>query len=338
MKKIVSFVFITIIFFACKHSVEKDIENSAKTDSLLKVINSPELSEKNKQILENPGEAKLYNDRAVIYLQFKQFSEAINDAKRAARLDSTNALYYLTIVDVLFTENKTRDAKDFLERVEKKFPENTEALLKLAELYFLVKQYQKAIDYINKTLKIDENNAKAYYLKGSIYRESGDTSKALSSLETATEQDDKFEDAFYDIGIIYSARKNPIAIEYYNSVLKLNPKNQNALFARAKLLQDLGKIDEAITEYNSILIINKNCEDCLYNIGAIYLELKKDNKKALEYFTRAITVNSNYTQAYFARGFTYSKLKDKENARSDYNMCLKLEPNYAAAVQGLNEL
>ena len=338
MKNIILLLIITL-FFACTPPPDKETKASnVKADSLSIKLNSHELKAVNEELLKTPNEPTLYNKRANIYITLKQPQEAINDAKRAIRLDSSNADYYITIVDALFTQNKTRDAKEVLERIEKKFPENTETLLKLSELYFLVRQYQKAIDYVNKALKIDENLAKGYYLKGSIYRESGDTAKALSSLETATEQDNKYEDAFYDMGVIFSARKNPIALEYYSTVIKLNPKNEEAKFARAKLLQDLGKIDAAISEYEYVLLQNKNREDCLYNIGALYLEYKKDNKKALEYITKAIAINSNYTQAYFARGFTYAKLKDKDNARADYNMCLKIEPNYPAAVQGLNEL
>lgn len=339
IKKSIIAPFVLFVCFSCQNAADKETQASnAKTDSLSIKLNSPELKTVNAELLKDPNNAELYNKRANIYISLKQQMEAVNDAKRAVRIDSSKAEYYITIVDALFSLNKTRDAKDILERIEKKFPDNTEALLKLSELYYLVRQYQKAIDYVNKALKIDENLAKGYYIKGSIYRESGDTAKALSSLETATEQDSKYEDAFYDIGVIYSARKNPLALEYFNAVLKLNPKNEEAKFARAKLLQDLGKIDEAISEYEYVLLQNKNREDCLYNIGALYLEYKKDNKKALEYFTKAIAINSNYTQAYFARGYTYTKLKDKDNARADYNMCLKIEPNYAPAIQGLNEL
>ena len=280
----------------------------------------------------------MYNKRARVYLGLKQLNEAVYDSKRAIRLDSTNAAFYLTLVDVYFIQNSTRLAKELLEITANKFPDNTEALLKLSELYFLVKKYQKGIEFVNKALRVDENLAKAYYIKGSIYRESGDTSKALSSLETAVEQDNKYEDAFYDLGVIYSARKNPIGLDYYNTVLKINPNNENAKYARAKLLQDLGKMDDAVREYEAILHMDKNCENCYYNLGAIYLNVKKDNKKALEAFTKAIEVNPNYVEAYFARGYTYALLKDKESAKADYAMCLKIQPNYEAAIQGLNEL
>ena len=338
MKNIILLLIITL-FFACKPHADKQTEASnVKADSLNIKLNSPELKAVNEELLKTPNEPTLYNKRANIYITLKQPQEAINDAKRAIRLDSSNADYYITIVDALFTQNKTRDAKEVLERIEKKFPENTETLLKLSELYFLVRQYQKAIDYVNKALKIDENLAKAYYLKGSIYRESGDTTRAISSIETAVEQDNKYEDAYYDLGVMYGARKNPLALDYYNNTLRINPSNQNALYARAKLLQDLGKIEEAILEYKNIVLKNKNCENCYYNLGAIYLEIKKDNILALENFTKAIAINPNYVEAYLARAYTYSKLKDKENAKADYQMCLKLEPNYQAAIMGLNAL
>jgi len=331
-------VVFTIVFTSCKNSTQQTEAENKTADSLSIKLNSPELKAINAELLKDPGNAALYDKRADVYISLKQLAEAVYDSKRAIKIDSTNADYYMTLVDAYYAQNNTRLAKELLETIEKKFPDNADAMLKLSELFYLVKQYQKGIDYVNKALKINDRLAKAYYLKGSIYRESGDTTKAVSSLETTIEQDNKFEDAFIDLGVIYAARKNPIALEYYNNALKINPANENTVYARAKLLQDIGKIDEAIIEYKAILQKNKNCENCYYNLGAIYLEVKKDNKTALENFTNAITLNPTSAQAYFARGYTYAKLKDKESAKADYNMCLKIQPNFEAAIQGLNEL
>jgi tetratricopeptide (TPR) repeat protein len=336
----VYFFFFAIVLVACKSNAdEKEVKAlNSKADSLSIKLNSPELKTVNAELLKDPGNAALYNKRAGIYITLRQLPEAVGDALRAIKLDSTKVGHYQTLAVAYFEQNKTRQAKDLLEIMEKKFPEDTETLLKLAELYFIVKQYQKGIDYVNKALKINQNLAKAYYLKGSIYRESGDTAKAITSFQTAVEQDNKFVDAFFDLGVLYGSRMDPLALEYYNNVLRVDPTHDNARYARAKLLQDLGKVDDAIAEYEIILSKNKNCDNCLYNLGAINLELKKDNEKALDYFTKAITVNPNYVEAYFARGYTYSKLKDKAAAKADYQMCLKLVPNYEAAVQGLREL
>ncbi len=334
------FVLLCVICLAsCRQAQDQDLQTqNQKADSLSIALNSPELKAVNAELLKNPDKADLYHKRSQVYFTLKQFNEAVNDSKRAIRMDSTKGEYYMGLVDVYFSQNNTRFAKELLEITVTRFPENVEALLKLSEMYFLVKQYQKGIDYANKALKVDENLAKAYYLKGSIYRESGDTSKAISSLETAIEQDNRFEDAFYDLGVLYAAKKNPLALEYYNNALKINPSGLDALYARAKLLQDLGKIDEALNEYQAMVKLHGDCENCYYNLGAITLEIKKDPKQALSYFTKAIELNPNYLEAYFARGYTYSLLKDKVSAKADYNLCLKLQPNYEPAVEALNNL
>lgn len=329
----------SLLLFACSNPGEKELEAMNKrADSLSIKLNSPDLKAVNAEILNYPDNAALYDKRAKIYLSLKQLEEAVNDAKRAVRFDSTNASYYLTLVDAHFSLNHTRDAKEILESTVKKFPNNIEALLKLSELYFLVRHYQDGITYVNKALELDNQLAKAYYIKGSIYREAGDTTRAISSLVTATEQDPKYTDAWLDLGLIHAARKNPIALDYYNNALLADPGNETALYAKARLLQDVGKTDQAIKEYEEILAEDKSCQNCYYNLGAIHLEIKKDPKKAVEFFTKAIEIDPNYVEAYFARGYAYSKLKDKQSAKADYNMCLKIEPNYEGAIQGLNEL
>ena len=337
---------ITILFFtltvfflnSCKPSDEKITENVAHTDSLYKVINAPELKAVNQKIMGNPNDANLYNERAKIYFKYKQLEDAINDARRAIRIDSTNANFYLTQADVFFAANETKNCKDVLEKVVVKFPTNTDGLLKLGELFYFVKQYEYAFAKINQALKINENLAKAYYLKGNIYKEIGDTAKAISSLETAIEQDTKNYGAFLDLGIIYSARKNGIALEYFDNAIGLNPLSSEALYAKAKLLQDLNKMDEAILIYNRILSSDSLHVFSLYNLGAIELEHTNNATKALEYFSKAINANPKYAEAYFARGVCYQELKDKNNAMADYSMCLQLKPNYLPAVDAVNSI
>ncbi len=338
MKYLIVFAVFSIIFFSCKPGEEGIVENSHRTDSLLKVINSPELATLNKKILDHPDDASLYNERARIYLQYKQFDEAINDSKRSLRLDSSNATYYLTEADVFFAANETRNAKDVLEKVVKKFPENTDGLLKLGELYYFVKQYENAFSKINQALKVNENLAKAYYLKGNIYKEIGDTGKAISSLETAIEQDNKNYGTFLDLGLIYAAKKNALAFEYYDNAIRLNPLNSEALYAKAKLFQDMNQIKDAVVLYNQILKHDSAHVFSLYNLGAIEFGINNNPQKAVEFFSKAINFNPKYAEAYFARGACYQALDDKNNAMADYKMSLQLIPNYEPAVDGINSL
>ncbi len=336
--KSVTVIVAALLMFSCKSGENKEAVVSTTKDSLIEKINSPELKAVNEELLKDPNSAELYNKRAKIYLGIKELEAATGDAQRAIKIDSTKAEFYLTLVDAYFASNKTRQAKELLEIVSKRFPDNTEGLLKLGELFFLVRQYENAIAQINKVLKIDENIARAYYLKGSVFKEMGDTTKAISSMQTAIEQDNKYFDAFVDIGLMYSVRKNPLAFEYFDNALRLKPGNESAMYAKAKLLQDMNKVAEAIAEYEKMLSINKDNTMVLYNMGAIYLDRKKDAEKAIDYFSKAIASDPKYTEAYFARGVCYEVLKDIPNAKADYNMCLQVTPNFEMAIEALNNL
>ncbi len=338
MKNLLLFLFVSVVLFSCGPKEEVTTENAHRADSLLKVINSPELAALNKKILDNPDDANLYNERAKIYLQHRQFEDAISDSKRSIRMDTSNADFYITEADIFFAANETRNAKDVLENVVKRFPENTDGLLKLGELYYFVKQYENAFAKINQALKVNENLAKGYYLKGSIYKEIGDTGKAISSLETAIEQDNKNYGAFLELGLIYGAKKNALAFEYYNNAISLNPTNVEALYAKAKLTQDMNQIKEAVVMYNQILKIDSFHVFSIYNLGAIEYGINNNPKLAIDYFTRAINANPKYAEAYYARGACYQELNDRNNASADYQMCLQLKPNYEPAVEGLNSL
>lgn len=339
MKKVKFIILIAVLvaFASCSPKDKGEEVVVKKNDSLLAKINSPELKAINELLLKDANNDSLYDRRARIYIGLKQFDEALGDALRSIKLDSTKAKYYVTLADVYFANNKTRFAKETLEATVKKFPDNTEALLKLGELFYLVRQYELAITHINKALKIDENMAHAYYLKGSVFKEMGDTAKAISSMQTAIEQDNKFFDAFVDAGLLYAAKKNPLAFEYFDNAIRLRPTNENVLFAKAKLLQDLNKTEESVTLYKQILSKNSSNTDVLYNLGAISLNKKYINE-AIDYFSKAVAVDPNYTDAYFARGASYEAMKDFENAKADYNMCLQVTPNYEPAVAALNNL
>lgn len=327
-----------LVMFSCKSGENKEVVQKENKDSLIDKLNSPELESVNEKLKADPNSAELYNERAKIYIQLKQFDAAVGDAKRSLKIDSTKVDYHLTLVDAYFADNKTRQVKETLELIVKKFPDNIEGLLKLGELFFLVRQYENALTHINKALKIDESMARAYYLKGSVFKEMGDTTKAVSSMQTAIEQDNKYFDAFVDIGLLYAIKKNPLAFQYFDNALRLKPGNDNVMYAKAKLLQDMNKIPEAIAEYEKMLAINKDNSMVLYNLGAIYLDKKKDAEKAVDYFSKAIAVDPKYTEAYFARGVCYEVLKDIPNAKADYNMCMQITPNYELAIEALNNL
>lgn len=339
MKRVI-FISVCIAFYLSRCSNDQSLSSKDKIqqDSLQKALNDSVLNRINQQLLSNPNNDSLYRERAFVYLKHKQIDVAINDCKRAIKIDSNCVKNHLCLADVYFAANQTKLSKDKLEEIIRKFPNNTEAYLKLAELYYLVKQYEKAIEYVNKALKIDETLAKGYYIKGNVYKESGDTNKAISSLQTAIEQDPHMVDAYIDIGVLYAAKQNSLAIQYYNNALKISPTHSVALYNKAYYFQQYQMIDSAIALYHHILQLYPQHPYVLYNLGAIEFAIKKNNIKALEYFTRAIQQYPQYAEAYYARAIVKKEMKKYQEVIADLKECLKYKANFQPAIDELNEL
>ena len=337
LKRIYLLAAAAFLLAACNPGAGKK-DAAQEQDTLVTKVNSPELRRVNDLLKTDPNNPDLYLERGQVYLQLKDFEAAIADGERALRIDSTKDSYYLFLTDAYFIANHTRQAKEILERCIQKVPNSTEGYLKLAELYFYVKKYQEAITHINAALKIDESIAKAYFLKGMCYKESGDTAKAISSFQTACEQDKDYYDAFVETGRLFALKGNPLAIQYFNNALRVDPKSTEVVYMVGKFYQDTKKYGPATEAYQKLLQMDPNHRHAMYNLGAIEYVAGKDREKAMGYFTRAINTDPQYAEAYLARGICYEDLKDFDNAIADYKMAIQYKPNYEDAVRNLNRL
>lgn len=297
-----------------------------------------ELQELNAGIQKDSTNATLYYKRACYFLNKREFNASLLDMSKVMRLDSMKPAYYITISDIYLYGNHTSKSKDALEKCLSIEPENTEALIKLAQLYFFVKKYQESINCINSALKVDAHIAKGYFLKGLDYKEGGDTAKAISNLVTATEQDPEYFSAFEELGVIYAAKKNKLAVSYFDNALALEPANADLLYSKSKFYQDIRDWDDAISNYQDLLKKVPGYKHAYFNLGAVYLAGKKNYDEAIRQFTEAIKIDSRYSDAYFARGTSYAQKGDNVSAKADYQKCLQLDPNYQAAEEALKEL
>lgn len=337
VKIILTLSFIAFLFSCTENKKEQSV--SATDSTKVQEPISVELKAINEKIINDANNADLYFQRAKVYQVNKIYDSAIGDMERVMKLDSSKVEYYLYFADLYFMTNKTRNSKEMFERCIKQFPQNVEAHLKLAELYYLVKKYQESINYINEALKIDKYNARAYFMKGLNFQESGDTAKAVSSMQTAVEQDADYYDAYLHLGLLYAAKKNRLAVDYYNNALKIKPNSIEAYYDRGKFFQDIGDYKNAENDYNIILKLNPNYQFAHFNLGVIcLLRDDKSAEEAVKHFDNAIKIDSQYFHAYFGRGTAYQALNQMQKALDDYRVTLQINPNFTPAVEAVKSI
>lgn len=329
---------LTVFYLAFLSSLVFILSCQQKEEKKTPEVKKDEFAQLNEDIVNQPGNAKLYFRRSQIFLQKNNLSQSYEDILKATKLDSTNVAYLIMLADVSFKELKIQNTVDAFKKAITLDPENKEAHLKLSELYLYVKAYPQCLAQANEALRIDRNIAKAYFIKGFAYKETGDTSKAISSFQTVVELQPEYYDAHIQLGNIYVAKKNRIALEYYNNALRISPNSTEALYNRGLFYQENRSIEKAETDYQNIIKIDPAYADAHYNLGYLDLVYNKDYKSAIVHFTDAIRINDNYVEAFFNRGVCYEYTGDLQAAEKDYRHALSIVPNYKLAKDRLSKI
>lgn len=279
-----------------------------------------------------------YYQRALYYIDRKEINKAFGDIGKAIDLDNKNADYFVALSDIYMALGKIPGCLDALKKAEELDASNNDALLKLAEVYLILKDYQNTFNYTGKALDLDPVNPVAYFIRGYTYMEQGDTALAIKSFQAAADQDQNNYNAFIELGILYSALRNPVATGYLQTAIKIDPNRPEGYYLLGLAYQEQENISKAVETYEKLLTIDPDYKEAYYNLGYVNLVYINDFEASVNYFSKAISLDPRYTDAYFNRGYAHELAGDEVKARADYQKALELIPNYERAITGLNRL
>ncbi|MEI7596876.1 MAG: tetratricopeptide repeat protein [Bacteroidota bacterium] len=338
------FLFSLFLFFgntACKNNKVKAKDT---TDSVLYSKMPPEIKLISEKIAKDNNNASLYHERAKLYIKLNDIESARIDMQKVISIDTTKAEYFYTLADLYFMSGKAGNSKAALEKCLSIDAKNTDAILKLAEISYFMKDYKKVLELTNKVLEIDKTNATAYFIKGRSAKEESDTIAAIKLFQKATGLNTKYYDAYIQLGIIFAAKKNPIALDYYNNALNLMPNSSEAIYNMGMYFQETAQYNKAIEAYTSIIQVKPTgkfkiyLELANYNLGYVHYQYLSSYEQASKHFNAAILANPEYVEAIYMRGLCLEKLGDVDGARRDYKKALELKPEYDKPLKGLNRL
>ena len=306
--------------------------------------NTPDLSNEEAlkvldiQIHKHPKDDNLYYNRAKVYFELGRVNDAIADLTRAVSLNDKKPEYHMLLGDAYLANGHIEQSYSSLQRALELAPDNQEAMLKLGEIAYYSHNYDRAMECLSNVTAKDPQNRTALFMKGFIYKETGDTANAITLIRKVCDLYPDYEPAFEELGILYATHQDPLALEYLNTAIRLEPKNTNALYALAMYFQDLNQMDKAEEAYKQILDINANHKDAWHNRGYIELFTYGDYPEAIEYFTRAIQCDSSFAEAWVNRGCAYELSGNRQQALNDFRTALELDHTFQPAIDGIKRV
>ena len=179
--------------------------------------------------------------------------------------------------------------------------------------------------------KLDAKNAALSFELSKIYTAKKDSAQALSYLKKAYSLDK--ENYFYAITLAEfydDARDYDSAIKIYEKTYKRFPKKKNILFLLARSYALNGEIKKSIKVLDKLE--NRVGQNKMISIekSRLYVYDKKHNKaiKEIDILIKKYPIDADL---YVLRGDIKREINEKEEAISDYNKALELDPNCAGA-------
>lgn len=331
---------LTLCLAACGNNKPTVPENSLTGD--------PQIDSLMKIAYAEPTNAFVHAEIGRLYVQKAEQVDSENERRqwfdkaedfllKAVSIDTCNFRYSSVLADVHIELLQSERALRTLERVARCWPDSTLVQLSLADMQYLMEAYGESNTTLKRLLERNPYLAEAHYLMGRNFEEMKDTLRAINSFQTAVEENPELLDAHIQLGLLFDKRRNPLALKYYDNVLRMDSMSFDALFNKAWYFHQRGNEAEMARFYREVAMKHPSRPEPHFQLGLYYFG-QKNYDKARENFDRGIAVNALACPGcFFYRGKIAEAKGDAAAARKDYEQALALDPDFEEAKKALGE-
>lgn len=210
-------------------------------------------------------------------------------------------------------------------------------LLEAAQAAFIKGNFDNAISTLDDLLRKYPRNNAAFYLRGNLkLLDRRDLDGSLVDLQTALRLAPNalgVEKVYNDLGLVYQLRsQNEKALEFFEKAISKNPSYPPPHNGKAVILENKGRIDEALKEYEIFIKLEPN--PIAGYIGRSHIRLtRRDLIGSLEDATKVVEGDQKFPSSWLRRGFVLCILGRWEQCVSDFRQGFELrkQPQYMFA-------
>ena len=208
----------------------------------------------------------------------------------------------------------------------------------LAYAYSKAELYDDAIEYYQKAIALNPDNewtAIICQALGTLYAEVKENFvAAISTYQAGIILDPNNYELHLTLGDLYMAQGDTdSAIKTYCDAILINNEDYKCYFKAGMALWEKQYIEEALVSFHKAVELNPDNYYTYNNLGTVYLDGLNDAEEALDYFEEAISLNENYTMAYYNAARASEIMGFTNDAANYYQKAIDLNET----TQELNE-
>jgi len=238
----------------------------------------------------------------------------------------------------LLRQNLFLDAKDQIELLLKKYPNNFFLENLYGNIFLNLKDYDNAILRFKKSININENFSTGYYNLAICYLKKDIKTEVEKNLIQAIKKNQEYLEAYFELARFYRSEKRfNDAIINYELAININPLRSELYVGKGLVYLELNDSTKAERYFKEAIIVNKQDFYAFFNLGVIYFN-NNNLQEALNYIKQSISLNNNNFEGYNYIGKIFGALNNYKVAKLNFEKALLINPNFYVGIKNLVDL
>ncbi|MCE5330811.1 MAG: tetratricopeptide repeat protein [Bacteroidales bacterium] len=266
-----------------------------------------------------PVKEEVYQILASLYKQNKQYEKAIAAFDKLENITGIDESLAIEKFNLYREIHKPKKAIAEIDKLVQKYPTESRYRVVRGDIYMQQKMPEKAFEIYREVLASDPENPYLYVSLSDYYNEMNEPEKATEAIVKALKIDQLAVEQKIDILGQYVQKliQDTVKLDETESLFKLlvdrYPLEEQVHGYYAVFLQFRKRNTEAISELESMLNINPKNEQTWFQLIQLYLA-DRNYQQLMDVTARAIENLPKVPQWYFYRGITQFQLKEYEAA------------------------
>lgn len=226
--------------------------------------------------------------------------------------------------------NNSDSAKIWFEKALETDPQLAEPLIYLAEMKYGEEEYEEALKDVNELIIRGTRRADIFLLRGKIHAARGAVFPAISDFDRAIQLDKRISQAYVERAKLRLRLKNNRgAIEDINEAIQYKTQDPVAYLMRAEQYINENEYEAVPAMFAEAIRLDSTMTQIYESRGA-YLQKLNRHDQAITDFNQAISINPTVSpQVYLMRGKSLAAKGFNNEAMLDYNNVLRTWPDSA---------